>query len=95
MDTDDTEDEHAARRHDDLFVDLELIIREIEWVSHEKDEGNFDPKLVGVAQQEESPKFEKLKVYEIVNEEGSNAIHRQSRLESSGLGRTRAQRPNP
>ena len=33
------------------------------------DEGHFDPKLVAVAQQEELRKFEKLKVYEIVNEE--------------------------
>ena len=55
--------------HDDQFVDPELIIREEDWVNHEKDEGNFDPKLVAVEEHEEVRKFEKLKVYKIVKEE--------------------------
>ena len=55
--------------HVDPFVDPELIIREEDWANHKMDGGNFDPKLVAVAKQEELRKFEKLKVYVIAKEE--------------------------
>ena len=64
-----SEEEESYATHDDLFVDPELIIREEDWVNHKMDEGNFDPKLVAAAKQEELRKFEKLKVYGIVKEE--------------------------
>ena len=61
-----TEESNAT--HDDPIVDPELIIREEDWVNHTMHEENCDPKLVAMAKQEELRKFEKLKVYEIVNE---------------------------
>ena len=63
------EEEESNVTHDDPLVDPELIIREEDCVNHRMDEGNFDPKLVALAKQEELRKFEKLKVYEIVKEE--------------------------
>ena len=58
--------EESNATHDDPLVDPEIIIREEGWLNHKMDEGNFDPKLVAVAGQEE---FKNLEVHEIVKEE--------------------------
>ena len=89
-------EEESNATHNEPFVDPELIIREEDWRNHKMDEGHFDPKLVAVTQQEELRKFEKLKVYEIVNEE---EFKRDPKAIKIGImwvvTKKKAQRPNP
>ena len=45
------EEEEGHVSHDNPLVDPVLVIREEDWVNHQMDEENFDPKFVAVAKQ--------------------------------------------